>query len=49
MTEDNAGGGAIWCNCLVDFEMRREDKMGEFGTKCGFRFSKALIADGDIS
>ena len=48
MTDENVGGKAIRCYCLAGLELKREDKMGGLGIKCRFRFSKALIAAGDI-
>src|SRR5438132_8252614 len=38
------GRKAIRRNCLAGAELKREDKMGGFGTKCRFRFSKALLS-----
>ena len=49
MTYEKVGGKAIRYNCLADRELRRTEKTGEFQRKCRFGFSKALIADGDIS
>jgi len=37
------GKKAIRRNCLAGAELKTEDKIGGFGTKCGFRFSKALL------
>jgi hypothetical protein len=42
MTQENAGGKAIRCNCLAGLQLKRQDKMGRFRTKCRFGFSKAL-------
>jgi hypothetical protein len=32
------------CNCLAGLKLKREDKLGGFGAKCRFRFSKALLS-----